>query len=124
MPHLILKGADDLSELVRVFDDTVYRWGRAVLKVEDCWIRSDGGALLIEGVVVEFSRPLHPVAFVAPHHDDVIVRLWTRGVVERTDAVQRWLGIVAERLCHGSHFSLHSTNIPQNTLQGLGLVDE
>lgn len=123
MPHLILKGSDDLSRMAGVFDDTVYRWGRAVLKVEECWIRSDGAGLLVEGVVVEFSRPLHPVALVALHHGDVIVRLWARADVERTDAVQRWLGIVAARLCAAKTLVLHTTNIPTTTLEGLGLSE-
>ncbi len=87
MPHLILKGDVDLAEWADAFDTSAIRWQRAVLKVEDSWLRSDGAALLVEGIVVEFSRPLHPVAFVGLHHGNTIVRLWARGGVERTEAV-------------------------------------
>lgn len=121
MPHLILKGDVDLAEWADAFDTSAIRWQRAVLKVEDCWLRSDGAALLVEGIVVEFSRPLHPVAFVGLHHGNTIVRLWARSGVERTEAVQRWLGIVATQLCAASGLALHSTNIPDGILQDLGL---
>ena len=121
MPHLILKGDVELAGKAGGFDAMAHRWGRAVLKVETCWARSDGEALLIEGVVIEFSRPLHPVALIAPHHGNTIVRLWARGAIERTDAVQRWLGIVAAQLCAASSLALHSTNIPVGILEGLDL---
>jgi len=121
VPHLILKGGADLAGLAGVFDATAHRWGRVILKVEDCWIRSDGAALLVEGVVVEFSRPLHPVALVAPHYENTIVRLWARNAVERTGAVQRWLSIVAAQLCAASGLNLHTTNIPEDIFGDLDL---
>jgi hypothetical protein len=101
---------------------SVYRWGRAVLKTEDCWVRADGAALLLEGVVVEFSRPLHPVAVVAAHHGDTIVRLWPRAEVERTAPVQRWLCHVASELQHLGAGPVKTTNIPEDLRSGLDLV--
>lgn len=121
MPHLILKGDVNLAEWADAFDTSAFRWQRAVLKVEESWLRSDGAALLVEGVVVEYSRPLHPVARIGLHHGDIIVRLWERGGVERTDAVKRWLGIVASQLCAASGLALHSSNISDGILEDLGL---
>lgn len=98
MPHVVLRGPLDLVAAGATLETSVHRWGRAVLKVADCWCRCDAQALLIEGAVVELSRPLHPVAMVNAHGTDTIIRLWPVVAVERTPAVQRWLATVAVAL--------------------------
>jgi hypothetical protein len=122
MPHLVLVGGIDLEGAANRLPRTIHRVGRAVLKTEDCWLRTDREALLVEGVVVEFSRPLHPVAVVAPHHDDTVVRLWSRVSVERTRPVQRWLCVLAAELQHLGLGPVKVTNIPTELWSDLGLA--
>ena len=121
MSHVILEGPADFSSIVTHIDTQARRWGRAVLKSENRWSRSDGQALLVEGVIVEFSRALHPLALVAPHHGDTSVRLWPHLDIERTPAVQRWLALVAADLQRGGAGTLKKTNIPAEILDGVGL---
>ena len=120
MPHLVLAGGLELEAVV--LPQEVQRWGRAVIKTEGSWRRCGGEALLIEGVVVEFARPLRPVALVAPHHGDTIVRLWPVAPVERTHAVQRWLGLLAVALQRQGAGPLTLTNIPVDLWHDLGLA--
>ena len=122
MPHLVLLGKVDPEGTASRLPRTVRRMGRAVLKTEYCWLRADRSAFLIEGVVVEYSRPLHPVALVAPHHDDTIVRLWPRVSVERTRPVQRWLCVLAAELQQLGAGPLKVTNIPDELWSDLELV--
>ena len=119
MPHLVLAGGLDYGSVTA--PEEVHRWGRAVIKTEGSWRRRGGEALLVEGVVVEFARPLHPVALVAPHHGDTIVRLWPVAPVERTHAVQRWLGLLAVALQRQGAGPVRLTNIPTELWQDLGL---
>lgn len=121
MPHVVLQGAVDLRELSRSLSREVRRWGPAVLKTEEVWCRSDGSALLIEGVVVEHSRPLHPVAVISLQHGDTSIRLWRLGVVERTPAVQRWLACLAAELQGLGAGEVRKTNLPNSLLEDLGL---
>lgn len=121
MPHVILEGPADFSSIARQIDTEARRWGRAVLKTENWWARSDGQSLLVGGVIVEFSRALHPLALVAPHHGDTGVRLWPHLVIERTPSVQRWLALVAADLQQGGAGALKKTNIPDEVLEGVGL---
>ena len=122
MPHLILDGWIDPREAASRLPRAVHRAGRAVLKTEECWLRADGAALLVEGVVVEFSRPLHPVALIAPHHDDTIVRLWSSVAVERTGPVQRWLCVLASELQKLGAGTVKVTNISGELWSDLGLA--
>ncbi|MCU0303137.1 MAG: hypothetical protein MUC56_03620 [Thermoanaerobaculales bacterium] len=122
MPHLVLRGAFDAGRVARELEPGVSRWGRAVLKIGDRWLRDDGRAVLVEGVVVELARPLHPVAMVADRDGATVVRLWPAIEIERTAAVQRWLAIVALGLQRLGAGAVRTTNIPPEILDGLALA--
>jgi hypothetical protein len=111
VPHLVLNGSLSAQETAGGVRPAVRRWGQAVLKTERCWLREDGGGVLVEGVVVEHSRPLHPVALVEPHRAGTIVRLWRLAPTERTPAVQRWLALLATDLRDLGLGPLVSTNL-------------
>jgi hypothetical protein len=121
MPHLVLSGELKLEDLASQIDSEVHRWGSAVLKTEMTWCRSDGGALLVEGVVVEHSRPLHPVAVISIGRGDTSVRLWRLAPVERTPAVQRWLATIASELRRLGGVTLKTTNIADDVWEDLDL---
>jgi len=114
MPHLVLHGGMPWQEVTGRVRPVVRRWGRAVLKTEGCWVRGDGEGLLVEGVIVELNRPLHPVAVVAAHYGDTIIRLWPLVQVERTRAVQRWLAVLAADLQSWGGGPLLKTNLPED----------
>jgi hypothetical protein len=121
MPHLVLSGTVSSDRLVTGLQPQVRRWRHVVLKTEDCWRHASRDAVLVEGVVVEHSRPLHPVAVVAEHADGVMIRLWSRVAVERTPAVQRWLAVVAADVQALGGGAVKTTNIPEELLADLPL---
>lgn len=121
MPHLVLRGPVDIPRVADELDLGVVRWGRAVIKTGDTWRRSDDKALLVEGVVVELGRPLHPVAMVASRDQDTVIRLWPVIEVERTLAVQRWLAVLGVGLQKLGAGPVHTTNIGAEVLDGLAL---
>lgn len=123
MPHLVLEGGlDGDSVATDLTDDRVSRWGRAVLKTDGCWRRVGGDALIVEGVVVEFSRPQHPVAVISWDPDHTTIRLWPTVPVERTRPVQRWLAELARRLQAVGAGAVRSTNIPNEVWGDLDLT--
>jgi len=121
MPHLVLDGTVDLERVAARLDPGVVRWGRAVIKTGDCWLRADGRAVLVEGVVVELSRPLHPVAVVALRDGGTAVRLWPVVHVERTPAVRRWLAVLATELQALGAGAVRTTNLAPDMVDGLDL---
>ena len=122
MPHLILDGEMDFECVGDDLESEVHRWGTAVLKIESLWWRSDKRALLVEGVVVEHSRAVHPVAVVAAARGITSVRLWQRAPVERTAAVQRWLAVIACELQRLGGGGLQTTNLGEEVLAGLEIA--
>jgi hypothetical protein len=124
MPHLVLAGGFEAERLVEGVKPGVHRWGRAILKIEEVWVRSGAGAVLVEGLVVELARPLHPVALLERRGGDSVVRLWSRVPVERTPAVQRWLALVAAELQRLGMGKILTTNISPEVVTDLDLVFE
>jgi hypothetical protein len=121
MPHLVMRGPIDLEPMAEKLHLEVTKWGRAVLKTNDVWSRADHGAMLIDGVVVELVRPLHPVAMVSIRDGDTVIRLWPVVEVERTPAVQRWLAVIAAGLQQLGGGAIHTTNLGPEVLEGLDL---
>ena len=121
MPHLVLAGEITLEEVAPHISREVQRWGPAVIKTEATWYRADGSSLLVEGVVVEHSRPLHPVALISVSHGDTTIRLWRLAPVERTPAVQRWLATIAYEVRRLGGGRLKTTNIADDLWRDLDL---
>jgi hypothetical protein len=121
MPHIILKGEMDLRRVVNELPRQAHRWGTVVLKIEEVWARQDFCAVLVEGVVVEHSRAVHPVAIVATGRGTTSVRLWPRAPVERTPAVQRWLAVIAAGLSELGGGAVDTTNVAVEILAELSL---
>jgi len=121
MPHLVLRGSVDFDTITGELDMDVVRWGRAVIKTVDRWRRADAEAMLVDGVVVELARPLHPVALVADRDGDTVIRLWPVVEVERTPAVQRWLAVLAGEFQRLGGGPVVTTNIGPEVLEGLNL---
>lgn len=119
MPHVTLGGVIDSRVIAEGLPRSVYRWGRAVMKTEDCWLRADQRAVLVEGVVVEHSRPQHPVAIIAARDGSTTVRLWPTAPVERTRPVQRWLALVAVELRHLGLAGPEATNLADEVVTDL-----
>jgi len=113
MPHLVLRDEVDFDLVLEHMSKDAVKWGAAVLKTADLWRRADGRAILIEGVVVEHSRPLHPVALVSLSHGDTLAE------VERTPAVQRWLAVVARDLQRLGAGAVRATNIAPALVEDL-----
>jgi hypothetical protein len=111
----------DFDTIACELDPNVVRWGRAVIKTTDRWRRADAEALLVDGVVVELARPLHPVALMATRDGDTVIRLWPVVEVERTPAVQRWLAVLAAEVQRLGGGPLVTTNIGPEVLEGLDL---
>lgn len=111
MPHAICNGAADLEAAWRGFPSGPWRWGNAVARIEGCYLAPGAKALLVSGVIVEYGRPLHPVALVTHRGDETAVHLWSVAAVERTEAVKRFVARVAVELRAFGAGSVRTTNV-------------
>lgn len=111
MPHVVLRGAAELPRAWRELPRGPWRWGRAVARVEGCYLAAEQRALLVAGVVVELGRPVHPVVLVTLRGLSTAVHLWPVVQVERTEAVLRFLVQVAGELRSFGAAEVETTNL-------------
>ncbi len=111
MPHVVLRGSASLERAWRELPRGPWRWGRAVARVEGCYLASERQALLVAGVVVELGRPLHPVVLVTLQGSTTTVHLWPVVRVERTEAVLRFLVQVATEMSSFGAGGVETTNL-------------
>jgi hypothetical protein len=98
MPHVVRRGRADLDAAWKGLPAGPWRWGRAVARVEGRYLAAEGNVLLVQGVVVEYGRPVHPVVMVTHRGEETAVHFWPVVRVERTEAVKRLLVQVAAEL--------------------------
>jgi hypothetical protein len=111
MPHVIRKGRVDLEAAWKGLAGGPWHWGRAVARIEGCYLSREERALLVAAVVVELGRPLHPVVLVSHRAEETAVHLWPAVQVERTEAVKRLVVQVAEELVAFGAGAVVATNL-------------
>ncbi len=113
MPHVIRAGRADLRAAWLHLPRGPWRWGTAVARVEGCFLASDERSLVVSGVVIEYSRPLHPAVLISHREDGTAVHLWPALPVERTEGVKRFLAQVARELTAFGAGSVVTTNLAE-----------
>lgn len=121
MPHVILSGQADLARAWHEFPPGPFRLGNAVARVEGRFLSSSQRELLLEAVVVEFGRPLHPVVLVSLRQEGTAVHLWDVVRVERTEAVKALVALVARELSRFGAGKVRSTNLKPELLAAFEL---
>lgn len=111
MPHVILSGQADLVSAWQEFPEGPFRFGNAVARIEGRFLSAARRELLLEAVVVEFGRPLHPVLLVSLRQEGTAVHLWDVVRVERTEAVKALIALVAKELSRFGAGEVRSTNL-------------
>ncbi len=119
MPHVILSGKADLAKAWQEFPQGPFRLGNAVARVEGRFLSSSRRELLLEAVVVEFGRPLHPVILVSHRQEGTAVHLWDVVRVERTEAVKAFVALVARELVPFGAGQVRTTNLKPEVLSGI-----
>ncbi|MGC8915702.1 MAG: hypothetical protein ACP5NF_01830 [Thermoanaerobaculum sp.] len=119
MPHVILSGFADLAKAWQEFPSGPFRLGNAVARIEGRFMSSSQRELLLEAVVVEFGRPLHPVVLVSYRQEGTAVHLWDVVRVERTEAVKALVALVARELLAFGAGGLVTTNLKPELLGSL-----
>jgi hypothetical protein len=113
MPHVVRRGCADLHAAWRGLPLGPWRWGRAVARVEGRYLAAEGHTLLVQCVVVEYGRPLHPVIMIAHRGQETAVHLWPVVRVERTEAVKRVVLEVAAGLQAFGAGEIVATNLTE-----------
>lgn len=98
MPHAVLTGKVVLEELFREFRPIMIRKDQDVLRTMDAYINRNGASILIESLAVEAGASTSFLILVSSRDDGVVVRLYPKVEVEKTEGVKRILAEQARQM--------------------------
>lgn len=91
MPHVVLAGSVVLEELFREIKPIMIRKDRDVLRTMDTYMNRNGTSILIESLAVEGGKATSFLTLISSRDDGVVVRLYPKVEVEKTEGVKRIL---------------------------------
>jgi hypothetical protein len=98
VPHVVLTGGADLEHIFRELKPLFIRNDRDVLRTMDVYLGRDNGSILIESLAIEGGKKIAFLTLVSSRDDGVVVRLYPKYEVEKTDGVKRILAEQAKQL--------------------------
>ncbi len=98
MPHAVLTGKVALEELFRALRPIMIRKDQDILRTMDAYINGNGTSILIESLAVEAGKKASFLTLVSSRDDGVVVRLYPKFEVEKTDGVKRILAEQAKQI--------------------------
>ena len=98
MPHVVLNGKTSIGEIFERFEPLFIRREGTILKTVDSYINREKNAILIDSLVVMPGGNTVFLAYISGRGDGVVVRLFPKMDVEKTEYVKRTLVELAKQL--------------------------
>jgi hypothetical protein len=112
MPHVVLNGPIHVESIFEKLKALFIRKGSKILKTMDIYLERGKNAILIESLAIEPESKVSFLTMITGRQDGVVVRLYPKFEVEKTDSVKQILAEIAKQLMLTfPEFSLGETNL-------------
>lgn len=98
MPHVVLTGNISLHDIFEKIETFVIREDKTILKTSDKFINQDETSILIESFAIENKNKTNFLALLSKREDGLVVRIYPKLDVEKTDGVKKILAKIADNL--------------------------
>jgi len=115
LPHVVLIGKPAISDVFVALKPLLIRDERGIIRTMDMYIERNKKAILIESLSVQGNKTISFLAMISGREDGVVVRLYPKTEVEKTDGVKRLLAELAKQLLETfPDFKLGETNLNEH----------
>jgi hypothetical protein len=98
MPHVVLNGKVSIEDIFKELKPLFIRKENNILKTMDIFLERGKTALLIDSLSIEDSKKTIFFAMITGRDDGVVVRLYPKIEVEKTEGVKSILAELAKQL--------------------------
>lgn len=98
MPHVVLTGNINLSDVFEKIQAFVVREDKNILKTSDKFINQDETSILVESLAIEDKNKTSFLVLLSQREDGLVVRLYPQIDVEKTGGVKKILAKIADDL--------------------------
>ncbi|MCW4007387.1 MAG: hypothetical protein NWF09_01665 [Candidatus Bathyarchaeota archaeon] len=117
MPHVVLLGKASVEDIFKELKPIFVRDEKMILKTSELYLERDKNSILIDSLAIEGSRKVVFLAMISGRDDGVVVRLFPKVEVEKTEGVKMLLAELAKQVtARFPELSVAETNL-QNYLK-------
>jgi len=98
MPHVVLNGNVNVESVFIKLEPIFIRNGPRILRTMDMYLERGKTSVLIESLVIDSGLKTSFLAMISGREDGVVVRLYPKVEVEKTDGLKQILAEIAKQL--------------------------
>ena len=112
LPHVVLKGKASIQNIFEKLAPFFVRDGTVILKTGELYLERNKNAILIDSLAIESDKKRSFLAMITGRENGVVVRLYPKQEIEKTDGVKRILAEIAKQLFRKfPDFKMAETNL-------------
>lgn len=109
---MVLKGKTKIKSIFNELKPIFLKEGLNILRTSDTYLDRNKTAILIDSLAIESNRKQSFLAMITSREDGVVIRLYPKQEIEKTDGVKRLLAEIAKQLIHQfPDFATAETNL-------------
>ncbi len=98
MPHVVLNGNVYVERLFSILERLFIRIGDRILKTMDIFLEKSKTSFLVECLIIDSGLKTNFLVIISARDDGVVVRLYPKVDIEKTDSVKQMLAEIAKQL--------------------------
>jgi hypothetical protein len=98
MPHVVLLGNVEIEDIFRELKPVFIRNKKMILKTLESYLERDKNSILIDSLAIEEDKKTFFLAMISGREDGVVVRLFPKIEVDKTEGVKKMLSELAKQL--------------------------
>ena len=112
MPHVVLSGKIDIEDVFRELKPLFLKDENVLLRTPDSYLEREKRAILIESLSIQEDKAINFLTIINKREDGIVIRLYPKSEVEKTEGVKRLLAELASQLLQTfNELRLSETNL-------------
>jgi len=98
LPHVVLNGKASIQNIFEKLEPLFVRDGTEILRTMELYLERNKNAILIDSLTIESDKKKSFLAMITGRENGVVVRLYPKQEIEKTDGIKRTLAEIAKQL--------------------------
>lgn len=98
MPHVVLLGNVEIEDIFRELKPVFIRNKKMILKTSESYLERHKNSILIDSLAIEEDKKTVFLPMISGREDGVVVRLFPKIEVDKTEGVKKMLSELAKQL--------------------------
>ena len=98
MPHVVLNGKVSVENIFEELKPLLIRNQNSILKTTDVYLEREKNVILIDSLAIDDDKKIVFLAMISGRDDGVVVRLYPKIDIEKTEGVKKVLVELAKQL--------------------------